>query len=191
MGLASGLAIALSLSVGFPAQASGGEHGELSDSELTSIALAGDPGVLEGLSAANLKRLIKLSALDTSKTAAALTIQVPPRGAIPNGEQIDAIEQAVGGVDITFAHEPSGAMNASQFATMASGCYLGSYSRYGKNAVGANLYRYWIEIRFCMSGSTVTSTQILSTGGETYWLGWSYDRLVGKWSAIISNQGRN
>lgn len=94
-------------------------------------------------------------------------------------------------VDATArASEAAGITPNREFSTLATGCWVGSTSRTGKNVFGNDLWRLYLSAGWCASNSTVTSAYRASSTGETYWIGWVHQGRIGGQSGVVSNQGR-
>ena len=66
------------------------------------------------------------------------------------------------------ASEAAGITLNGEFSTLATGCWVGSTSRTGKNVFGNDLWRLYLPAGWCASNSTVTSAYRVSSTGETY-----------------------
>ncbi len=76
------------------------------------------------------------------------------------------------------------------YAPQATGCWVATTYTYGKNVLGNDLWRVQLNGGWCSSGSSVYSSWLDGSWGQTYWIGWTHQGRVGSGSGIVSNQGR-
>jgi hypothetical protein len=84
----------------------------------------------------------------------------------PAGEETGTSGQATG---------PEG-----ELAAQAAGCWYQTWWAYATNVFGNKLWQYNQRLRWCSNGYLITSNTH-EVWGETYWIGWRYDREVNWW----------
>lgn len=183
------VAATVGLAIGPALPASADDSHDATLQELREIGTTKDNAALAALNPAELARFIALSRLDPSKSTSETTIIFTVDGAPATKAQAAELSAAFDSSDTPDAAAVSAKLGGT--LTAAAVCYYANRTNYGRGPSGDTLYTYYIQIKWCMSGSTVTSTSTIARGGSTQWLGWDYLGITASGSAVISNWGRN
>lgn len=89
-----------------------------------------------------------------------------------------------------FRSARQGLLPESALDVTATGCWLGRSNDSRKAPAGNTLYTFFTTLRWCASGSTVTSATLYEADGETSTPGWRYDGVRARNWGIINNTGR-
>jgi len=158
--------------------------------ELREIGTTRDSAALAALNPDELARFIALSRLDPSKSTSETTINFTVDGEPATTAQAAELRAALDqSSDTSDPTSVAGKLNGPLSA--AAVCYYASRTNYGRGPGGDTLYTYYIQIKWCMAGSSVTSTSTIARGGSTQWLGWDYLGVTASGSSVIGNWGRN
>lgn len=191
------LALTAGLVLGAAQTATAGtDAGRLSDAELVAIAQSQNEDALSTLSDESLQRLVELSAEDPNRSTEEASFSLASvDGRTPSAAEIAEFDEAIGSAS-TLEEADSRIADlqgdsGSLLATAAAVCKNGSYSRVATNGLGNSLYKSFINVTYCQNSGTMTSTKISSTGGQTLWLGWSWEGTTNKGNRVISNVAKN
>jgi len=132
------------------------------DADLIAIGTSGDIEAYQGLTAAEQERYAELSQV----------------------ADIEVVDELIPGSEKTVT------MSKPGFGTLAIVCRNYTRTWTSSNSTGNQLYSYWLQLQVCGNNS-LSSYAVLSQGGNTSWVGWTYEGIVGSSSGIVSGEAHS
>lgn len=102
-----------------------------------------------------------------------------------------AIEEVIVPADGTSARSVDvGNAPGTVFSIQANGCWLHKASATEYSLAGIKLYSYYTTLRWCASGSRVTSASVYEADGQSHAVGWRYEGVKARNAGIVGEYGR-
>jgi len=117
-----------------------------------------------------------LAQLQASPDPASAFVALPPRAQ-------EAVKEALQVVEVTTDSQREMATTAGGVAPLGVSCWTWTISRYGKNALGQNLWGYKQRIDWCINGLYVTQVSAHYSWGEVYFPFWQYNGVISWWES--------